>query len=350
MPVVMRPLEPPAARLDVPRIRRACTDLEDKVRARRDRSRLMYPDRKVPGDSAIRTQFARVAVLHRFMFGRDWACDDVEWARDTAAVMAAIDRNPAWRTESSRNAHRAALAAVLRNIEGFEETARVYGHSSTVAYDNLIKPQRMNNTLEGTRREHYLPWDDLVRAVRKAPAASADAALMASYVFAPPRRLQDYSHMRVVRDRSTPAAKLPVGCNYVVLDDAGTPVEYVFNVFKTSPTFGQQTLPVRPRVADVLREYVARGRIAHMGWLFPNANGEAHSNFSRVVSRTFQRYTGKRITGHLLRHAYVTMVMSSRPTLAERQLIATHMAHSLATQAEYDVIDSQLEPTQQERR
>lgn len=330
---------------EVPRIER-CDALEAAIRRRRDEIKRMHPDRRVPTDRSIRTQFERMDILCRQMTSAPLRCGDLEWTRDTAKVLAHIAGNPNWKTESTRNAHRFALAAVLRNLRGFEKETAAYTDSGTHAHKTIVVPAIQDNTLRVGRREQYMPWEELARKVVAIPRGTVDSALTAVYTFAPPRRLQDFNLMRVQHQekmRSTPE-ELPKHHNHLVVDADHRPTVYVYNVYKTAPTFGQQVLPVQPHVADALRDYIKAKRHEHGSVLFPDSKGEPHSNFSRFVSRIFHRHTGKPVTVDLLRHAFVTHALARRMTLNERQTLATHMAHSVSTQGTYEIVDAELEP------
>jgi hypothetical protein len=331
---------------DVPRIER-CEALEAAVRRRRDEMQRLHPDRRHPTDRSIRTQFERMDLLCRQLTSKPLQCTDLDWARDTAGVLKFIDGHARWKTESTRNAHRTALAAVLRNIRGFEEEAAAYAHAATHAAKEIIMPEIHDNTLRAGRREQYMPWEELARKVVNIPRGTTASALASVYTFAPPRRLQDYALMRVQHQskmKGTPPEDLPVWQNHCVVDRDLRPTQFCFNIYKTKPTFGQQIIDVTPHVADALQAYIKAKGHEHGAVLFPNGDGEPHNNFSRVVSRTFQKHTGRPVSVDLLRHAFVTMALARRPTINERKALATHMAHSVATQSTYEICSPDLEP------
>lgn len=320
--------------IDVPRIS-GCDDLERRVRERRDEMRRLNLKRRYTTDASIAQQFARLKVMYRQMFDKETMCDDFEWARDTRRVLAFIHDNPAWKTDYTRHAYRSALAAVLRNLLGFEKESAVY--SAVVKTGRATLEQQVGeNKLRGTAKDNYLPWSELVEAAAKAPAGSTDAAIMAIYTFIPPRRLLDYSIMRVVRGGD--ADTLDPSDNYLVVDGDNRPQTFIFNRYKTSASFGQQVIPVQRHLADVLHRYLRKHAIRE-GWLFPHRTGSPHTNFSRVVSDVFRRHTGKAVSVDLLRHAFVTMALDRRPTLNERAELARQMAHSVGTQAQYEILE-----------
>ena len=343
-PVVRAATPPPLERGTVEPARlKGCGDLEQQIRARRDEVVKHDPEARAPTDRTISKQFDRVKVLYRKMFGRQFACRDFEWTRDTKRVLKFIAEHKLWTTEASRNCHRAALAAILRNLEGYEEVAHLYGHESTLG-NRIIDQQVGENSLRGTARANYMTWEELARRVMRVPPGTADSALTAIYTFAPPRRLLDYCVMRLAVDRDLKT--LDDSANYLGLDSQMNPGDFCFNVYKTSRSLGQQIIAVHPHVVPLLKAYILRERLGDGDLLFPDFRGRPHGNFSRIVSSTFERTTGKPVSVDLLRHAYITMALDKRPTLNERKQLAWEMAHSVATQAEYEILDPALEPNQ----
>jgi integrase len=323
-----------------------CEDLEQKIRERRDQMKIVDPSARAPTDGTIRAQFNRVRLLFKQMHGRTFACRDWQWTRDTKKVLKFIETNPRWTTEASRNTHRAALAAILRNMLGFEETAHIYGHETTLA-NHIIQKQVGENNLKGSARANYLDWESLARKVMRVPRGTIDSALTAIYTFAPPRRLADYCAIRIIVGISDDRLKaLDPSGNYLSVNRHMTPGDWCFNVYKTSASLGQQIIAVHPHVVPLLKEYILRDELKDGDLLFPDYRGRPYTNFSRFVAQTFERWTGKPVSVDLLRHAFITMSLARRPTLNERRQLAWEMGHSLSVQATYEVLDPHLEPTQ----
>ena len=341
---VRPPTPPPPERGTVDPINAAsCGDIEAQIRRRRDEMRARDPQARLPTDGTIATQFSRIKLLYRHMYGRDFACRDFEWTRDTARVLEFIDSNKRWKTDSTRNCHRTALAAVLRNLEGFEDVARAYGHEVSAA-NRVIHQQIGENSLRGAQRQNYMTWEELVRRISQIPRGTMDSALTAIYTYAPPRRLLDYALMRVTR--AAEPERLDVAHNYVAIDAHRAPTRFVFNRYKTATSTGQQIIEASSfgqQANQILKEYIVAARLLEGDLLFGD-HGRVHTNFSRLVSTTFERWTGKGVSVDLLRHAFITHALSLRPTLNERAELARVMGHSVRTQSEYEVLDQTLEP------
>jgi hypothetical protein len=309
----------------------SCTVFEIKngIIARREQLRLHHPSGRYPTDQSVGMHMDRVSILHKHMHGCAWS--DLAWARETESVLAYIDACPHWKTEASRNAHRNALVAVLRHMHGFEAACEVYSSAATRA-SGTIRHQAGDNKLNASQHAQYIQFDEMLEATLKCPVASHDSALMAVYTMRPPRRLGDYCLMRLTHEIPT-----DVSCNWVRLEN-NTPVEFTFNVYKTSAAYGQQSFLISGLLQSTLRAYIDATGLQHLAPLFPNRKMQFHTNFSRLVSTTFKRHTGKRISVDLLRHAFITAALEQRPTVNDRRALATAMAHSIHVQSLYEVL------------
>jgi hypothetical protein len=331
----------------------ACQDLERQLQLRRDKIRAQRPDLPAPSDKTIRKHLDRVGVLYRAMHpaADRWCCGDLEWARDTDGVLEFIRTHTSkWKAESSRNAIRTALAAVLRNLKGFEAEATVYSKQCTQIYADVIKLQAGDNVLPAPRQANYVEWEALLPAVLTLPRGSKELALAAVYTFVPPRRIEDYRLMRlwaVAPGRcKRRALRADRGLNYLLVA-GGRPEAFVFNEYKTKGSFGQQVLPLSEGLAAVIGEYVREHAVAHGAPLFPASAGRPHSDhssFSKAVSAVFQACTGKRVSVNLLRRAFISFALSQQLSVNERKDLAERMAHSLGTQMTYEVIKREQQP------
>jgi hypothetical protein len=335
MPVpVVLPAKPPERKPQriKHKLTAGCSSLEKKILARRDATLKIDPDARVPTHKTIKMQFARVDVLYRALHDKPFDCKDFAWALNHQTVLAFIDECPQWKCEESRNAYRSALASILRNLEGFEEVAKIYGKATRTAKDTIIQPQNDKNALSARDREKYMPWEAVVECVARAPEGSQDAALMAVYCYMPPRRVQDFEKMYVTTAKDL--RTLPKDRNYVQIQDS-MPCVFEYNVYKTSKTYGSQEIDIFPALKPVLAAFVKKSKKRDGDLLFVTKD----RNFSRHLTQTFARYTGKKLTADLLRRAYVTQALGARPTLADRKSLARLMAHSVPMQMEYEVLD-----------
>jgi integrase len=137
--------------------------------------------------------------------------------------------------------------------------------------------------------------------------------------------------MKVVKtraDKFAPPLNTYKEDNFLVIRK-GVPVEFVFNKYKTSKTYGTQTVPIPKELADALTIYLKRVPknstsllIAYDGTPLTQANA-----ITRILNKTF----GKKIGSSMLRHIY----LSSKYDIDEMTTDATQMGHSLEEQKQY---------------
>lgn len=136
-------------------------------------------------------------------------------------------------------------------------------------------------------------------------------------VFIPPRRLLDYTEMKV---RNVDTSR----DNYI--EFVGSPAVLVFNRYKTQAIYGQQRIPIPPPLEMILKRWV---RINPTEWLlFDNSMSSKLSTSS--LNQRLNRYFGNRISADMLRHIYISEVsMKAMPALEYLRDVAYKMGHSL---------------------
>ena len=201
--------------------------------------------------------------------------------------------------------------------------------------------------------QNWVSWPDLKRVVRElGKQLEKEGVLRGSgdlprqlrplllkymvgclYTMAPPRRL-DYRTMEVVSraefDQLPPEKRM--ARNFLVRVTPKNKMNFVFGDYKTAGKYGEQTLPVPPPLAKVLRCWLGYN---HVGpYLFGPLPLSA-VQMTRLINDTFAA-TGKKVSANLLRHSYITH-FHPPGDLADRQQDAAAMAHSLGMQACYAV-------------
>jgi hypothetical protein len=174
-----------------------------------------------------------------------------------------------------------------------------------------------------------IPWKDL-KDLYKSDITHSDKLLLAVYTLIPPRRVLDFSQMKVV-------AKMPKianGFNYVAIGNKRCTMQ--FNNYKTFKNYGRQVFPVP---AELRRLIVASGATVGNP-LFPTLAGGFYSQaeFSTKLGNITEKLLGKgrRATANTFRHAYITHFLARNPTTPQRKKIAAQMAQSVEMTIEYD--------------
>lgn len=196
----------------------------------------------------------------------------------------------------------------------------------------------------------WISWDEVVarhdeltkavdsfKAAKTISPAQYDKLLqwviLSLYVALPPRRNSDYSKMIVTKSADEGS---PADTNY--LDWTGK--RFIFNIFKTAKTEGQQLIPIPEPLAAVLATYLKhhpllKGVRLNRAFAVPflvYADGrplDAVNSITRILNKTF----GKRIGSSMLRHIYLTGKYGDVQT--EQAEDARLMAHTVGQQQEY---------------
>ena len=174
-------------------------------------------------------------------------------------------------------------------------------------------------------KEGDFVWADMKTAFEE--AEGKEKMVLGLYYLQPPRRL-DYINM-VVTDELAPADKTR---NYLVVRPKM--MKMIFNVYKTSHTYGQQVFRVGKDLRDILKSHVTVGEYLlknpHLGGVFTEAQ------FSNYLARLTKKLVGKEASATAFRHAYIAHFLSTNPTTDQRKATSLMMGHNVAEQLEYD--------------
>ena len=195
---------------------------------------------------------------------------------------------------------------------------------------DISKRQEMTAREEGK----ILAWSEVLAVVAKAKPdltedfqAIQDWVILNLYTLHAPLRA-DYADMKVFR--KTPKGEAG---NFLVLRKSKP--FFVFQEYKTVSKFGKQTIPLVPRLAQVLQEWMTINPSDH---LLINTEGKPMSpqNLSDRVIAIFTKATGKPCGISALRHSYITEKRSGKElTYLEKEALALSMLHSQPTNELY---------------
>ncbi len=162
--------------------------------------------------------------------------------------------------------------------------------------------------------------------------------ILALYTYHQPRRNKDYMDMSITTKWT---AESPKDKNYLVLNGK-TPQKFVFNIFKTQKTYGQQSIDIE-NTAEKPLGAVLMSYIKHHPLLKGNKSKTVECRFlvasdgtpltsvnaiTRVLNKVFD---GKKIGSSMLRHIF----LSSKYDIADMEKDANAMGHSLEEQRKY---------------
>lgn len=146
--------------------------------------------------------------------------------------------------------------------------------------------------------------------------------ILCLYVFIPPRRLIDYSEMKI-KDYN------PDTDNYITPDMK----KLIFNKYKTVKKYNQQEIEIPSNLRKVLKKWIKVAEPAGNNLLFDRNKNKLTS--SQLQHRLNNIFNGRKISVDMIRHSYTTNKYGSGISLDERVKDAHDMGHSLETQMEY---------------
>jgi hypothetical protein len=218
-------------------------------------------------------------------------------------------------------------------------SALLWSTKGTSAYDDYYKEfqvvkaeanlQTKKQELPDNRKDKYLTWDEVLQAYKKGEEefkagrlTLEDFTTLACYVLTPPVRA-DYAEMEIVKRMPKTPEK-----NYSVLRK--TKPVFIFVDYKTAGTYGAVELPIPKNLAGLLGILGTTQNVVFKG----NKNTLSHR-----IRNIFKQLTGKETGIGLLRHAYITKLYQSNPSIAEKEKVANQMLHSYTTGETYRELD-----------
>jgi hypothetical protein len=106
--------------------------------------------------------------------------------------------------------------------------------------------------------------------------------------------------------------------------------KFFFNKYKTSSTYGLQTLDVGKELNTLLKKWVKLNSNDYMLYS-TNDNKLSSPQINRILNEAF----GKAVSTNMLRHIYLTDRYKDVPAITEMEELARDMGHSKSQALEY---------------
>jgi hypothetical protein len=133
----------------------------------------------------------------------------------------------------------------------------------------------------------------------------------------PPRRSQDYGEMKIR--------------NYdPKVDNYFKGNKFYFNIYKTSKTYGLQTLDVPKPLSTLIKKWV---KLNPTDYMLYSSNKQKLS--SPQINRILNEAFGKNVSTNMLRHIYLSDKYKNIPKITQMENLAEQMGHSPAQAMEY---------------
>jgi hypothetical protein len=200
------------------------------------------------------------------------------------------------------------------------------------AYNDSMKEQKMSET----QKENWITQEDVANVYKRMEREIRP--LLNSHRLSPysQRRLMDYVilsfyHLIPPR-RSLDLVKFKVRNIDKNKDNYMSGRKMVFNVFKTSKTYGTQTVDIPQRLKNIIDKWT---RLHTNDYLIFNDNGTPMTS-AQLTHRLNKIFDGRKVSVNMLRHSYITYkVLPSMPAIKKLEQTAKDMGHSVDQQALY---------------
>jgi len=196
----------------------------------------------------------------------------------------------------------------------------------------LRNAKSKKQTLPETKLAEMMEWPDVLALEEKAKKdlSAEDYLIYSLYTKMPPLRADFVSLSIYPR-----FAKTRPG-NYIVSSKDEKKWRLVLNNYKTSKTFGQQSLSLPTNLVALLKD--KKEALLVM----------TENNLGKRVTAIFEKLCDKKMSINLLRHSYIKHFLSTKRTIVEREALAQKMLHSTGLQEKYDIIHLQDDPPEEE--
>jgi len=238
----------------------------------------------------------------------------------------------------------ASIVSVLSLFKDKPTYKKVYAHY----YDRMmgkVKEAKQNESSDKTQKQtdNWITWDEVQKKVselrdkvnefksQKSITQQQYESLLhylivSLYTETQPRRNQDYLDMFVAKKQPTETEH-----NYVVLTKT-KPTSFIFNKFKTSKKYGQQTLEVPESLASVISEFLKfHPHKKNASFKFLVSYDGTPITAVNAITRILNKIFGKKVGSSMLRHIF----LSTKYDIKEMEKDATAMGHSIEEQKKY---------------
>lgn len=208
-----------------------------------------------------------------------------------------------------------------------------------------LQKKTKKNILSGKQKENFLSWNDILNIYTQVKSCKNNSfknyqnyVLLSLYILFPPRRVSDYSMMKIIHDdKDLIHNELTDNYdeyNYYIYDKS----LFVFNNYKTKTKFKnnvvkykQQHFTISKTFNKILKDYIDGYNVN--GSLLGLSDGALMMRLKSI----FNHYSNKRISVNILRHSYITYKYQrgELDTVEQREKLASKMGHSIQLQLEY---------------
>jgi hypothetical protein len=255
-----------------------------------------------------------------------------EIMRDADTSIEAIRK--AYPLDTTRKVYMTVIMSLFRHVPHLKEQLFKSYEAWSSAFkdhDKAIEERYKMNEPTERQKAGYVRYEEIKAKRFTLPKGSMDRLILAFYTDIYPLRA-DFNRVRLYK--SVPEQHEP---NYIHMRRAGACKLYL-NEYKTQAKHGtfEKELPesLCEEIYDSLEEHPR-------DWLFINANKEPFelsNSFIHYINNRLKRLFGKPLTISLIRHSFISTLDFNKLTIAEKEIIAKEMTHTIRLQDQYRLI------------
>jgi len=240
------------------------------------------------------------------------------------------------------------LIATITSVLSLEKDKAGYKKAYKFYYDKMMEKtseakKEDTSVKTETQKENWLSWEDVVKkqeelfkivsehSSQKYPLTPTQFHTLLSYIIlslyvdVAPRRNQDYLNMYVFNaTKKDKVDLLPKDKNYLIVSGK-FPRQFIFNVYKTSKTYGQQQVNIPSQLGTMIKYYLSRVGDKSKEYKFLPIDKD------NAITRLLNKVFGKNVGSSMLRHIY----LSHKYNVDDMNEDAKNMGHSTTEQRAY---------------
>ena len=230
----------------------------------------------------------------------------------------------------SRKAHLSSYMTLISYLSNIKKGAYEIIRQKFEEANNEIYGIRGDN--QRAKNEEMIDIFDEEDIARRADDLNMeDKIIYAYYTLQPPRRCEDVYMLTVIKSSED---NLDNDKNYIVIDEDNSPIEVIYNKYKTNKIYGRQTIKISNEILkSIIREYIYKNDIKEGERLYRRFS--TANTFGDAIKRVFSKVYGKKITLNNIRHSYITWEMRELRSVNYLSNLAMMMGHSMGEQQLY---------------
>ena len=296
--------------------------------------------KKLREEKKVAESTANAYIRAMYLLNGKQPYKNLTFLKNTSAIADLVSKY----AESTIKTIYASIVSVLSLFKDKPTYKKIYQHY----YDLMMgksEEAKQNESSDKTQKQtdNWITWDEVQKKVADLREKVAEFKsnksitsqqyesllhylIVSLYTETQPRRNQDYLDMYVAKKQPTETEH-----NYVVLTKT-KPTSFVFNKFKTSKKYGQQTLEVPETLANVISEYLKFHPLKkNASYKFLVSYDGTPITAVNAITRVLNKIFGKRVGSSMLRHIF----LSTKYDIKEMEKDANAMGHSVEEQKKY---------------